>query len=85
MFTTAGTHELEASVMVSRGYRKRGVGVMNVTKAKNPIKLAREMLLRGEFKDGGGAQGHCQLQGKICDDLTERWNLETVKPSYFWD
>jgi L-asparaginase len=84
VFTTSGTHELEASVMVSRGYRKRGVGVMNVTKAKNPIKLAREMLLRGELEDGGGAQGHCQLQGKICDDLVERWGLETVKPSYFW-
>ena len=84
VFTTAGTHELEASVMVSRGYRKRGVGVMKVTKAKNPIKLAREMLLRGELEDGGGAQGHCQLEGQICDDLTERWGLETVRPSYFW-
>lgn len=84
VFTTAGTHELEASVMVSRGYRKRGVGVMNVTKAKNPIKLAREMLLRGELEDGGGAQGHSQLQGKICDDLTEEWGLQTVNPSYYW-
>ena len=70
--------------MVSRGYRKRGVGVMNVTKAKNPIKLAREMLLRGDLEDGGGAQGHSQLQGKICDDLAEQWGLDTVKPSYFW-
>src|SRR5690242_13706048 len=26
VFTRAGTNELEASVMVSRGYRKRGVG-----------------------------------------------------------
>jgi L-asparaginase len=84
VFTTAGTHELEASVMVSRGYRKCGVGVMNVTKAKNPIKLAREMLLRGELEDGGGAQGHSQLEGQICDDLTERWGLEMVKPSYYW-
>ena len=84
VYTTSGTHELEASVMVSRGYRKRGVGVMNVTKARNPIKLAREMLLRGELEDGGGAQGHCQLQGKICDDLVEKWGLETAKLSYFW-
>ena len=84
VYTTAGTHELESSVMVSRGYRKRGVGVMGVTKARNPIKLAREMLLRGEDEDGGGAQGHAQLHGKICDDLTEKWGLETVKPSYFW-
>lgn len=84
VFTTAGTHELEASVMVSRGYRKRGVGVMNVRTAKNPIKLAREMLIRGEEKNGGGAGAHCQLEGQTCDRLVEEWGLETVKPSYFW-
>ena len=84
VYTTAGTHELEASVMVSRGYRKRGCGVMRVTKAKNPILLAREMLMRGELEDGGGAQGHCQLSGETCDRLAEEWGLKTVRPSYFW-
>jgi L-asparaginase len=84
VFTTAETHELEASVMVSRGYRKRGVGIMKATRAKNPIKVAREMLIRGEEKNGGGAQGHCQLEGAIVDRLTEEWGLETVKPSYYW-
>ncbi len=84
VYTTNGTHELEASVMVSRGYRKRGVGIMNVTRAKNPILVAREMLIRGERDDGGGAQGHCQLQGAVVDDLAEEWGLEIVPPSYFW-
>ena len=84
VYTTAGTHELEASVMVSRGYRKRGVGVMKVTKAKNPIKLAREMLMKGEEDNGGGAQGHCQIEGETCDRLVEEWGLETVRPSYYW-
>ena len=84
VFTSAGTHELEASVMVSRGYRKRGVGVMKVRAAKNPIKLAREMLIRGEEEDGGGAGAHCQLEGKTCDRLAQEWGLETVEPSYFW-
>ena len=84
VFTTAGTHELEASVMVSRGYRKRGVGVMKVKKAKNPIKLAREMLIRGEESDGGGAGGHCQLEGETCDCLSQKWGLDIVKPSHFW-
>src|ERR1700761_140948 len=84
VFTTAGTHELEASVMVSRGYRKRGGGAMNLPKAKNPIKFAREMLIRGEESEGGGAGAHCQLQGATCDKLVEDWGLETVKPSYFW-
>ncbi|EMC99930.1 hypothetical protein BAUCODRAFT_63105 [Baudoinia panamericana UAMH 10762] len=84
VFTQAETHELEASVMVSKGYRKRGVGVMNVTRAKNPVLLAREMLVRGEASDGGGAGPHCQLQGTICDQLTQQWGLQTVPRSYYW-
>ncbi|KAF2211620.1 hypothetical protein CERZMDRAFT_42993 [Cercospora zeae-maydis SCOH1-5] len=84
VYTTAGTHELEASVMVSTGSRKRGVGVMKVRQAKSPIKLAREMLVRGEEDDGGGARGHNQLEGEMCDRLNHAWGLESVKPSYFW-
>ncbi|KAK5136797.1 hypothetical protein LTR08_002093 [Meristemomyces frigidus] len=84
VYTRDGTHELEASVMVSSGYRKRGVGVMRVTRAKNPILLAKEMLVRGERDDGGGAQGHCQLAGETCDRLASEWGLELEKPSYFW-
>ena len=86
VFTRHGTIELEASVMVSRGYRKRGVGVMGVTRVRNPILLAREMLVRGEEEDGdgGGAQGHCQLTGGVCEDLARRWGLEVVEPGYFW-
>ena len=84
VYTTEGKHELEASVMVSRGYRKRGVGVMGVKKVRNPILLAREMLIRGEEDDGGGAQGHCQLHGESCDRLAGEWGLDLVQPSYFW-
>ncbi|KAM0723944.1 hypothetical protein Q7P37_000935 [Cladosporium fusiforme] len=84
VFTRAGTVELEASVMVSRGYRKRGVGVMGVTRVKNPIKLAKEMLVRGEEEGGGGAQGHCQLTGSVCERLAGRWGLELVGRGYFW-
>lgn len=84
VFTKAGTNELEASIMVSKGYSKRGVGVMKVTRVKNPIKVAREMLVRGEEADGGGAQGHVQLGGGSVEKLAEEWDLEMVKPSYFW-
>ncbi|KAK0856224.1 hypothetical protein LTR03_001315 [Friedmanniomyces endolithicus] len=84
VYTRAETHELEASVMVSTGYRKRGVGVMKVTRAKNPILLAKEMLVRGEADDGGGAGSHVQLEGHACDRLAGKWGLETVEPSYFW-
>ncbi|KAK5679841.1 hypothetical protein LTS10_007789 [Elasticomyces elasticus] len=84
VFTREETHELEASVMVSKGYRKRGVGVMKVTRAKSPILLAKEMLVRGEADDGGGAGPHVQLEGKTCDRLAEQWGLEIVDPRYFW-
>ncbi|KAI5200799.1 N-terminal nucleophile aminohydrolase [Aureobasidium subglaciale] len=84
VYTTAGTHELEASVMVSKGCHKRGVGVMEVSGAKNPIKLARELLIRGEDIDGGGAAGHVQLAGETANKLAEEWGLETVSPGYYW-
>ena len=84
VFTRAGTIELEASVMVSSGYRKRGVGVMGVTRVRNPILLAREMLVRGEEADGGGAQGHCQLTGEVCERLAGEWGVERVERGYFW-
>lgn len=86
VFTRTGEIELEASVMVSRGYRKRGVGVMGLKRVKHPIQLAKEMLIRGDDEDGqgGGAQGHCQLTGDICEDLAKKWGLEIVEPGYFW-
>jgi L-asparaginase len=84
VFTRAGTIELEASVMVSKGKRKRGVGVMGIRGVMNPILLAREVLLRGEEEDGGGAQGHCQLTGHVCERLAEEWGLELKDEGYFW-
>lgn len=84
VFTRAGKNELESSLMVSDGYQKRGVGCMMLTKVKNPIKLAREMLVRGEVAGGGGAQSHCQLSGPKLEHLAEAWGLEIVDPSYFF-
>lgn len=79
--------------MVTRGFHKRACAVVLVKKVKNPIKLAREMLVRGE-KDGsgggdqrgdaGGAQGHCCLGGETVEKLAEDWGLEMVEESYFW-
>ncbi|KAH8684332.1 nucleophile aminohydrolase [Tricladium varicosporioides] len=56
VFTRDGVNELEASIMVSKGKKKRGVGLMGLQHVKNPIKLAREMLLHGE-KDLEGGNG----------------------------
>jgi len=66
VFTRDGINELEASVMVSKGKKKRGVGLMGLQHVKNPIKLAREMLIRGE-KDLEGGNG--EHRGPMaCDD-----------------
>lgn len=84
--------------MVTRGYRKRACGVVLVKRVKNPIKLAREMLVRGETDGGGGgnggdsdpsggsggAQGHCCLGGETVERLAEEWRLEMVSEDYFW-
>ena len=79
--------------MVTRGFQKRACAVVLIKKVKNPIKLAREMLVRGG-KDGsgggdlsggaGGAQGHCCLGGETVEKLAKDWGLEMVDESYFW-
>lgn len=84
--------------MVTRNYRKRACGVVLVKRVKNPIKLAREMLIRGETDSSsgnngsngdhsggpGGAQGHCCLGGETVEKLAEEWGLEMVDKDYFW-
>ncbi|KAI0144363.1 L-asparaginase precursor [Xylariaceae sp. FL1272] len=53
VFTRDGSNELEASVMVSRGAAKRGVGVAGLRHVKNPILLAQAMLQHGREDLGG--------------------------------
>ncbi|KAI2633396.1 L-asparaginase precursor [Xylaria nigripes] len=55
VFTRDGTNELEASVMVSRGFAKRGVGVTGLRTIKNPILLAKAMLEHGDEDLGKSA------------------------------
>jgi L-asparaginase len=84
VFTRAGTNEMECSVMVSDGFRKRGASCMLLSHVKNPIKLAREILVRGETNNGGGAQDHCQYSGTYVEGLAKKWGLEIVGTQYFW-
>ncbi|OBT86499.1 hypothetical protein VE02_04947 [Pseudogymnoascus sp. 03VT05] len=44
--------------MVSRGLKKRGVGVMGLGRVRNPVQLARQMLLRGETDLDSGNGEH---------------------------
>lgn len=94
VFTARGTQELEASLMVSsvrgeshdvlsHGGRKRGAGVMLLSHVKNPIKLAREALLRtGDNHDGGSM--HAQLSGDYAEELASEWGLEIMPTEYFF-
>ncbi|KAM6520520.1 hypothetical protein FSOLCH5_005311 [Fusarium solani] len=86
--------------MVSRGFKKRGVGVMGVRHVKNPILLAKAMLEHGEDDlEGRGkhaqgassddldvpsAQGHTQLYGRAAEKLAEQYGLDLVDPGYFY-
>ncbi|CAG5142289.1 uncharacterized protein ALTATR162_LOCUS1123 [Alternaria atra] len=84
VFTREGKNELESSIMVSNGYKKRGVGCMLLRHVKNPIKLARELLIKGEEADGGGAADHCQYSGEFVEGLAKGWGLDIVDPSYYF-
>ncbi|GKT60053.1 L-asparaginase precursor [Colletotrichum tofieldiae] len=56
VFTRDGINELEASVMVSRGFKKRGVGVTGLRRVRNPILLAKAILEHGEEDLGGNPE-----------------------------
>ncbi|KAH6685079.1 L-asparaginase [Plectosphaerella plurivora] len=97
VFTRDGINELEASVMVSRGYKKRAVGVSGIRSVKNPILLASKMLEAGEkdleassaasgpVADIPSAQGHGHLHGQeLTETLAQKYGLDIVDPSYFF-
>ena len=99
VFTSAGTIEMEASVMVSsvrddwvtngEGAMKRGTGVMLVKGVRHPIHLARELLLRtgydmnGDITEDGGNM-HSQLSGQHVESLAREWGLEFMPDDWFW-
>ncbi|KAH8816038.1 nucleophile aminohydrolase [Xylogone sp. PMI_703] len=73
VFTREGINELEASIMVSKGKKKRGVGVMGLRHVKNPILLAREMLIRGEQDlEGGNGEHRSQIENDDNSGITMR-------------
>lgn len=84
--------------MTTRSYHKRACAVVLLSHTKNPILLAKEMLVRGQT-DGsgssnggggdpsggpGGAQSHCVLGGPTVEKLAQGWGLEMVEEQYFW-
>ena len=99
VFTRAGTIELEASVMVSRGYKKRGAAVSLLKHVRNPILFVKEVLERGEDdlepetgmleeehaeRETVSAQGHVHISGPEAERLAKAWGLELMDEKYFW-
>lgn len=84
VFTRSGHTELEASVMVSNGFRKRGAAVSLLKHVKSPVSLAAEILKRGENDDNGGAQGHVHISGPSAEELAGSYGLEMCDESFFW-
>lgn len=98
VFTSAGTIEMEASVMVTSVHKnseheqqtmKQGASVMGLKNVRNPIRLARESLLRtgidanGEPNGDGGSM-HPQLVAPYIEDKAREWGLEFKPDEWFW-
>ena len=72
VFTAAGTHELDASIMDGRA-RNAGA-VAGVTRVRNPIKAARAVMDKSE---------HVMFAGSGADAFAEAQGLDMVDNSYF--
>jgi L-asparaginase len=99
VFTSAGTIEMEASVMVTTVNKatddetpisiKRGAGVMGLRNVRHPIQLARESLLRTGYDANGNPTGdggnmHSQLVAPYVEELARTWGLEFKPDGWFW-
>ncbi|MFN7057153.1 isoaspartyl peptidase/L-asparaginase family protein, partial [Hyphomonas sp.] len=72
VFTAAGTHELDASIMDGR--RRDAGAVAGVTRVKNPIRAARAVMEQSE---------HVMFAGAGADAFAEAQGLELVDNTYF--
>lgn len=72
VFTSAGTHEMDAAIMDGRASMAGAVG--GVARVKNPIELARAVMERSP---------HVMLAGKGAEDFARELGLEMVDEKYF--
>ncbi len=73
VFTSKGTNEMDASIM--DGNSLNAGAVAGVTTVKNPINLAREVMVNSP---------HVMLSGKGAEQFAKERDLELVNPSYFF-
>ncbi len=72
VFTRQGKNELDSSIM--DGATRNAGAVAGVTKVKNPIKLAREVMENSE---------HVMFAREGAEQFAKEHGLEMVKPKYF--
>ncbi len=73
VFTHEGKNELDASIM--DGATRNAGAITGVTRVKNPIKLAREVMENSP---------HVMFAGEGADQFAKEHGLETVKRKYFY-
>ena len=76
VFTRDGINELEASIMVSQGRAKRGVGVMGLRHVRNPIRLAQRMLEHGDADLGASSCEYSEDKAKESRERSETPNVD---------
>ncbi len=72
VFTNAGTNEMDASIM--DGKTRQAGAVARVTHVKNPISLARKVMINSP---------HVFLVGEGAEDFARENEIELVVPEYF--
>lgn len=73
VFTHKGNNKLDASIM--NGYDKNAGAVAGVSKTKNPISAAMQVMKNSK---------HVMLSGNGADEFAKKQGLEIVSPSYFY-
>lgn len=73
VFTSAGTHEMDAAVMDGQTLRAGAVG--GLKRVKNPIDLARAVMEKSP---------HVLFAGEGAEDFAQQIGLEMVDPKYFF-
>ena len=73
VFTSAGTHEMDAAVMDGRSLNAGAVG--GLKRVKNPILLARAVMEKSP---------HVMLAGEGAEDFARKLGLEIVAQDYFY-
>ena len=74
VFTSTGTHEMDASIM--EGKTLNAGAISTVIGVKNPISLARLVMDKSE---------HVFLTGKGAEDFGHELKVEFCEPDYFYD